>query len=261
MIILFLDDPMISNIVFYPRKHSIPSNLDENIEVLKFQINDEILIGGFFYKNDIKLPTILLFHGNGEIAMDYQYFISLFFECNVNLAVMDFRGYGFSTGNPVFSCLYDDALPVYTEFLKWIDEKGINDSIFVLGRSLGSHCAAEIGAQNPDKLHGIIFESAIGSTYTIMKQLFRISNSQLTSESVKDWSNDRRASKFKKPTLIIHGTSDWIVPNEHGKILYNSIPNDIEKELIMIEGAGHNTIFQFKDNYFTPLKKFIDKYK
>jgi len=43
-----------------------------NVEILKFHISDDVLIGGFFYKNDVNLPTILLFHGNGEVALDYR---------------------------------------------------------------------------------------------------------------------------------------------------------------------------------------------
>ena len=260
---MFLDSPSISNVIFYPRKHEIPNgtNLNENIQVLKFQLTDEITIGGFFYLNKPDLPSILLFHGNGELAIEYQYFAPLFFECGVNLAVMDFRGYGFSSGHPFFSSLYLDALPIYENFNEWIKEKNYNNSIFVLGRSLGSFCAAEIGSHNPTNLHGIIFESGVGNTFKIMTRLFNITIPEIKNEILNNWSNDMKVSKFNIPTLIIHGTSDWIVPYEHAQILFKSIPQHIEKKLITIKGAGHNNIFSFKDQYFPPLKDFITKYK
>ncbi|MHA1270185.1 MAG: alpha/beta hydrolase [Candidatus Helarchaeota archaeon] len=259
---MFLDSPLFTNIIFYPRKHKIPLNMDNNIRVLKFQINPEILIGGFIYIKDIKLPTILLFHGNGEIALDYQYFAPIFHKlCNVNLAVVDFRGYGFSSGAPYFSSLYEDALPVYNQFINWINDNEFNKSIFVLGRSLGSYCAAEIGSNNPNYLKGIIFESGVGNTFEIMTQLFQINTPELSIEATKNWSNDTRASKFKKPTLIIHGNSDWIVPHKHGKILFDALPNTIDKKLVIINGAGHNDIFQFQNQYFKSLKEFINKNK
>ena len=47
-----IDNPTVSNIVFYPRKTVIPNNLGPNIEVLKFQIHNNVTIGGFFYKYD-----------------------------------------------------------------------------------------------------------------------------------------------------------------------------------------------------------------
>ena len=89
-----IDDPRISSVVFYPRKTSIPNDLPDEIKALNFQISEDILIGGYCFIKDSNLPTILFFHGNGEIALDYRYFYEIFFECDVNLAVADFRGYG-----------------------------------------------------------------------------------------------------------------------------------------------------------------------
>lgn len=257
---MILDDPRISSIIFYPRKHSIPTNLPPEVKILKFQI-DDVTIGGFFFLNNPDLPTILLFHGNGEIALEYQHFTPLFFECGVNLAAVDYRGYGFSSGQPYFSSLFSDAFPIYEQFTTWMESQGLSDSHFVLGRSLGSTCAAEIGSKNPPGLRGIIFESGIGSAFKILTDLFRVNIPQETLKPLKEFSNDFKASQFKKPVLIIHGMSDRIVPSEHAKILYDAIPNEIEKKLVYIENAGHNNIFQFKNEYFTPLKQFIEKFK
>ena len=192
----FIDNQAISNIIFYPRKTPIPTNLDSNIKILKFNIKKDVLIGGFFYLNDSNLPTILLFHGNGEIAADYQQFSDFFFDCGVNLAVADFRGYGFSSGDPTYSSLITDALPIYNEFNKWMIDNNIEDSLFVLGRSLGSVCASEIGAHNPESLHGIIFESGFASIYNMMTRLFRISGPNITPESLNEYSNDIRIKKI-----------------------------------------------------------------
>ena len=126
---LFIDDPRVSNVVFYPRKIKIPDEMSPNVKVLKFQISEEILIGGFCYIIDKSLPTILLFHGNGEIASDYQYFAPTYFENGVNLAVADFRGYGFSTGSPIYSGLIDDAYPIFQIFKDWMVENGFKNSL------------------------------------------------------------------------------------------------------------------------------------
>jgi hypothetical protein len=256
---MFLDEPAISSVVFYPRKASIPKDLPSNIKALKFQINKDILIGGYFCVKDKDLPSILLFHGNGEVALDYLYFMELFLECDVNLAVVDFRGYGHSSGKPIYSSLITDALPIYQEFKNWINNNNFKDSIFVQGRSLGSVCASEIGSHNPKELKGIIFESGFASIYNIMTQLFGVRG--ITPESLKEYSNDTRISKFQKPTLIIHGTMDYIISCEEGKKIYDAIPKNVEKEIVLIEGAGHNDIFSYENQYFNPLKQFILKYK
>lgn len=256
-----LDNSSVSSIVFYPQKRPIPSKLDSYIEVLKFKIEKSIIIGGYFYLNDIDLPTILLFHGNGEIALGYKSIAPIFFDCNVNLAVMDYRGYGFSSGEPYYTSLITDAMSIYNEFTKWMDNRGLYDSLFVQGRSLGSICAAEIGSQNPENLKGIIIESGFASIYNLITNLFRVSSSQLTPLSLSKYSNDTRIKKFKKPVLIIHGTSDWIIPSSEGELIYQNLSVSIDKKLVLIEGAGHNDILMYRDKYFNPLSEFIEKYK
>ncbi len=258
---MLLDDLNLIGTVFHPRRTKVPGSENEKIKSLQFQITEEINIGGICYLNDLNLPTILMFHGNGEVAMDYSYFFSEYFEIGVNLVVMDFRGYGFSTGKPVYSCLYTDAFPVYEHFLEWMQNNSLKNSLFVKGRSLGSACAAEIGAHTPKDLKGIIFESGFSSTYNMMIQLFGIRGPGITEETLKIYSNSERVGKFNCPTLVIHGTADWIVPYEEGRALYDAIPEAIDKKLITIQGAGHNDMFYFKDEYFGALKEFIQKYK
>ena len=258
---MFIDDPRISNVVFYPRKIKVPEEMSPNVRVLKFQVNEDLMIGGTCYIVDKDLPTVLLFHGNGEIASDYQYFAPTYFEYGVNLAVADFRGYGFSTGNPIYSSLITDAYPIYKIFKKWMDENDFKNSLFVQGRSMGSVCASEIGSHDPEDLKGIIFESGFASLYDMMTRVFGVSGPDITPEALSEFSNDTRIKKGHKPVLIIHGTLDMIIPNEQARLIYDTIPEGVDKELIMIKGAGHNDISSYQEEYFESLKKFIEKYK
>ena len=42
--------------------------------------------------------TVLLFHGNGEVVADYDDYARSYARAGATLAVVDFRGYGASTG-------------------------------------------------------------------------------------------------------------------------------------------------------------------
>ena len=258
---LIIDNPVVSKQVFFPRKTNTPLNLDSTIKVLKFPIDKKIVIGGLLYLKDINVPTVLLFHGNGEVALDYQFAAPLYFKCDVNLAVIDYRGYGFSSGEPYFTSLIFDAMPIYNNFKNWAEKFGLLDSIFIQGRSLGSVCAAEIGAQNPELIKGIIIESGFASLYNMMTKIFRIESHILTPSSLASYSNDIRARKFSKPTLIIHGVEDYIIPSSEGVLLYNNLPENIEKKLVLIEGVGHNTISMQHKEYFDSLYRFISTFK
>ena len=253
----FLDNPSVNSIIFYPRKYPKPSSESKKYKILEFEIAKGVIIGGIFHFRSIENPSVLFFHGNGEIANDYSYFIDNFLDCGMNIAIMDYRGYGFSTGTPTFKNIIQDGMPTYNSFLKWITENGFSQSIFLYARSLGSIPIAEIASHNPINVKGIIFESSICDTYKIMRSLFMIDVPGFTEDAIKPWSNIKRIAKIKKPMLIIHGTRDHIVPFYHGKLIFDIISEDIEKKIIPIENAGHNNIQNFEDLYYPPIKDFI----
>ncbi|MFX0007791.1 MAG: alpha/beta hydrolase [Promethearchaeota archaeon] len=262
----FLDNPIVSNQIFFPPQFISP-NLSSAmyshsfIKELRFKITKKITLIGYFYLNDENLPTILLFHGNGELAAEYYGLVDFFFDCGVNLAVVDYRGYGSSSGRPIFSGLISDAMPIYNGLRDWIVRNKLNNSIFILGRSIGSVPASEIGAHNPDNLRGIIFSSGYASLYYMMTEIFRVTGPDVTPEGLKEYSNDTRIKNFQKSVLIIHGTQDFLIPYTESESIYNHIPEGVEKKLILIEGADHNNIFSFKEEYTAPLKEFINKNK
>lgn len=262
----FIDNPTVSNQIFFPPRF-ISSTLssamysDSFIKELRFTITKKITLTGYFFLNNDELPTILLFHGNGELAAGYYGLVDFFFDCGVNLAVVDYRGYGSSSGRPIYSGLISDALPIYNGLSNWIIRNKLNNSIFILGRSIGSIPASEIGAHNPNNLCGIIFSSGFASLYYMMTEVFRVTGPDVTPEGLKEYSNDTRIKNFQKPVLIIHGTQDFLIPYSESSSIYNHIPKGVEKKLVLIEGANHNNIFLFKEEYTTPLKEFISKNK
>jgi pimeloyl-ACP methyl ester carboxylesterase len=262
-----LDDPSFGRNIFFPQKTKKPENdqLDKQIS-LDLVISEKIHIGGFLFVKGKEFPTILFFHGNGETAEDYVYFRALFLRMDVNFAVVDYRGYGFSSGTPTYYNLVQDSLPIYNSFIRFLQKNKFKMNIFIHGRSLGSVCAAEIGKENPPEVAGIIFDSGIGDTFQTFARLFQIDIRNLTAvlkvpeENLISWSNHKKIEKISKPTLVIHGGRDNILPFDQGEIIYNSIPDKIPKKLIKIEKAGHNDIFMYKDEYFNPLSEFISQY-
>ena len=234
----FLDDPHVASVVFYPQATSIPKIAPEaHIKILQFQIGDGITIGGFFFYNSPANPSLLFFHGNGEVAEDYSSFIGSYLKCGINVAIVDYRGYGFSTGKPTYKNLIEDSMPIYKAFYRWLrdQDQHMSQDIFVFGRSLGSVCAVEIGSQNPASLLGIILESGICDTYKIMRTLFMINVPGLTADILKPWSNATKIPLIKKPTLILHGSQDRIVPYEHGTLAFSLIPDTVEKNFSIFE--------------------------
>lgn len=256
---MILDDDEIAARVFYPRREKPPREVPGKIQVLAFPFSSTGKIGGLFFTRDPELPTLLLFHGNGEITHDYMQAAPDYMNCGVNLAVVDYRGYGFSDGSPSFGTLLEDSKIAYDGLRAWLQRNHLDTRIIVFGRSLGSACAAEIGANHPAGLQGIIFESGFGDLFDIMNRLFGVGVLKgITRDKLARWSNDTRVKQFTCPVLIIHGTDDVIIPVNQANVLHDAVPPGVYKRMVLIDGAGHNDITCWPGEYFPPIKAFIE---
>lgn len=251
-----LDDETIASIVFYPRKSRKPERTPNRIP-FELNISESIKIGGIFHLYQKENPTMLMFHGNGEIAEEYDYFIKDYLDLGVNCAIVDFRGYGFSNGRPTLRSLIVDSYPIYTQFLSWLQLEGFPQSIFLFGRSLGSVCVSEIGSHTPDQVLGYIFESGFADTFDLLRKLFRVNLPEIDYNLIAPWTNKSKIPLINKPTLVMHGTHDTIVPFAQGELIYNLLPDSIVKKFVSVKNAGHNNIILHEDRYFPPLKEFI----
>ena len=260
----FLDDPQVVSRVFYPQRFNVPEE-SKKLRVLKFEVDKHVILGGLLFLDDEpnNKSTMMYFHGNGEVALHYEGLRPLFHQAGVNLAVFDFRAYGFSTGNLSYTALLTDPIPLYHAFKAWMEKAypGKSAEEFILmGRSLGSACASALGAyEDAPAIKKVVFESGYSSVYDLMTRLFMLHHPQITEESLSPFSNNTFQKKIKKPTLIIHGGRDDIIPISQGQEIFDSIPFNTPKQFIRIENATHNNIMMYGDQYFKPLGEFIQK--
>jgi hypothetical protein len=255
----FLDRPEILGVIFYPRKSydlkpSTPNAKNHLIEVEK-----GIRIGCRYYMKGLDYPSLLYFHGNGEIVDDYDWSAPFYNEIGINLFVADYRGYGFSEGKPTMSNMIKDAHPIFKRFIKIVEEYGTKKSLFVMGRSLGSIPAIELAYHYQNDIRGLIIESGSANNFRYFFGSVIPSNHPI-------WSNDNEfLNKVKlrsilKPTLIIHAEYDTLVPLEERKELYNNSEAK-DKRLVIIPNADHNDLLVMgKKQYFKALEEFIKTY-
>ena len=83
---------------------------------------------------------------------------------------------------------------------------------------------------------------------------------QLFSGEDSAFLNKVKIRQVKKPTLIIHGEYDRILPVTEGQELFqNSGAQD--KKLLIIPGADHNDVMIVdQDLYFSTIDKFVKTY-
>ena len=252
-----LDQPHILRFVFYPREDysPLPHNaIDHSVTVEK-----DISIGCRFYPSSKSAPSILYFHGNGEVVYDYDDIATLYNRLGINLFVADYRGYGRSGGMPSFSSTVADAHIIFRYFRDTLKSSGYTGPLFIMGRSLGSLSAVELAVSYPQDLKGLILESGFASAGKLLMYLGTL----ISFPRLEDFEKAtlERIRSITMPILIIHGEWDEIIPFEQAEVIYQNIGSK-DKRLLRIPNAGHNDIMIVgMEQYFQAVSEFLSSQK
>ena len=247
------DDTIISRILFHPREEE-PGYVLEGIRTVTASGN--VRIGGYLHLHSTSDTLLLFFHGNGEIAADYDDISSFFTGCGVSFWIVDYRGYGRSTGLPAYSLMFDDAEALLDDIPRITQVVGRSfHRILVMGRSLGSASAIFLASRHASKLSGLLLDSPYADG---LKLIYRLSGIALNRQDLPEFMDNVDLMRtVDLPTLIIHGTVDQIIPISDARALYNACGNTA-KSLVEIEGAGHNDLmFRGADRYWNSIREHI----
>ena len=136
-------------------------------------VGNNINVGVRFFLSNKSYPTIIFFHGNGEIARDYDEIAEYYNRLGINLIVADYQGYGLSNGKPTKNNLHNDANKIFKYVNDYLFNNKYNGKRFIMGRSLGSASAFEIATKFNDLIDGCIIESGFATEYPLL-QLMQI---------------------------------------------------------------------------------------
>ena len=233
-----MDRPEVLAVAFHPRRE--PPSQAAGFERLEIPVAPGTVIGGRFYAAGTNLPTILFFHGNGEIVADYHELAPAYRTLKLNFMPVDYRGYGLSTGTPSISSMLADSRAVYAFARRWLQERGYRGRFIVMGRSIGSASELELASAHGPDIDGLIIDSGFAHLGPLLARL----GAPVPAQAEVDDPAAGQIAKmraYRGPTLIIHGTRDSIIPISDAVDLYSACPGPA-KELLKIEGAGHNDI-------------------
>jgi pimeloyl-ACP methyl ester carboxylesterase len=250
-----LDQPEVSQVLFYPRRAYGFTSAPHGARSVGVQVEPGIALGGRLYPAALDSPAILFFHGNGEIAEDYDDIAPLYTRLGITLLVMDYRGYGTSSGTPTASHLLSDAVAVFEAMGRLLNENDLTPTRpYVMGRSLGSAAAIEIAARADERLSGLIVESGFANTIALLARL----GLQVSGVEEQDgFGNAAKLSRITLPVLIIHGQDDVLIPASDAHELHRhcASPN---KQLVLIPRAGHNDLMMAgMKTYMEAIRQFV----
>jgi pimeloyl-ACP methyl ester carboxylesterase len=184
--------------------------------------------------------AIVYFGGNGE---DVAYNLPEFSVALPNhaLYLMNYRGYGGSTGTPTEQAIHQDAQALFD----WVHSR--HPHVVVMGRSLGSGVAIRLASERPAaRLVLITPYSSIVELGASQFPYFPVR--WLMQDKYESW---RHAPKITVPTLLIAAENDEVIPRASTEDLYSRFTPGVAA-LQVIPGVGHNTISN-NPLYFTSL--------
>ncbi len=227
------------NLIYFPTTF-IPHEF--NTET--FMIEDEKINVISLNKN--KQNAILYFGGNAEaVIYNAAAFIQTFPEHTIYL--VNYRGYGGSTGSPSEQALFNDAQFIYDELIKK------HDSISVIGRSLGSGIATYLASKR--QIKKLILITPFDSIQKVAQGRFPIYPMRFL---LKDKYNSiSQIKNIKAKTLILLAQHDEIIPLKNSQTLINEFP----KEQVLVKtilNSGHNDLSQ-DQKYYLELSDFMLK--
>lgn len=195
--------------------------------------------------------VVVLFHGNGELVADYDLFAPRYTEAGMTLAVVDFRGYGRSEGFPTFRAVVADSVPV----IEALREELPSLPMVVMGRSLGSACAAEIAGRSPEGVAGIVLESAFGDLAAFVARREVRVDGPLPESDWEAFCPLRKLARCALPLLVLHGDCDRLIDPREAKLLHDAAGSR-DKRLVYVRGHGHNDVLQ-ASAYWEALTTFL----
>ncbi|OHD65408.1 MAG: temperature sensitive supressor [Spirochaetes bacterium RBG_13_51_14] len=235
------DHPEILSSLFHPRTEEERSRTGENIIELTIPVEQGINIGGKIFIAGTQFPSILFFHGNGEIVIDYDDLGPLYVDRGFNFIPVDYRGYGRSNGRPTVSSMMTDCHAIFRYISTWLVDNGFRGAFLVMGRSLGSAAALELASRHADQIDGLIIESGFAYALPLLR-IIGVNTERLGLREEEGFRNCDKIMAFNKPTLVIHAERDHIIPYRDGLKLFES-SQATHKKMLTIPLADHNTIF------------------
>lgn len=242
-----------AGMMFFPRPDATPP--PRGASDLPIEVEPGVTVNARFYAFDPALPTILYFHGNGEVAGDHDALAPLYRQAGANLFVTEFRGYGRSMGRPTVEHLVSDARPVAAFFHAHLDGLGFNERRFVMGRSLGTHPALEVAANASERIRGLIVESGAAGLRRMLQRFgFDVEHGE---GAALVEAHEAKIRSIQMPLLVIHGEWDELIPLQQAVELYEMLAH-VERELLIIPGAGHNDLlWAGLQDYFEAIQRFV----
>lgn len=213
-------------------------------------------LGCYLAHADPHAGWVVQFHGNGELASEtLKYRAGLFTAAGANVCFAEYRGYGWSDGEPQLASMRADGEKVVAAL-------GVPpERVVAFGRSLGSLYAIELAHRLP-ALAGLVLESGIADPCEVWSFAPEAAEIGCTVEDIRaamlsHFDHRAKLGGYAGRVLVLHATQDRLVPVSHAERLH-AWACGAAKRLVAFPNGDHNSIFPANAaEYTAELHRFL----
>jgi len=250
---LYNSDAQFDERFYFPRKDVV---YPDSINIKEFPLfveSDTIFIQRIKPLVPTKNFTILYFHGSGGNSSNYISLILPLIQNGYEIYMVDFRGYGHSSGKPTHLNIEKDAQIILDTIMK----RSI-DPIILYGASIGTQIATKLAAENESKIYSLILDCPMSSFTDIAVHSTPEPSRAIVQQIVTSpYSAKEDIRKIKKlPILILHGANDKSIPFEQGKTVFDNAIS-INKKWWVYEGDHLEAPRPFTEEYLKQINLLL----
>lgn len=228
----------------------------ENVSYTEFQIpveNDTI--SGIFLRPKTKAKaTILFFHGTGGNVSTYMFMTKPLVEAGYQVLMVDFRGYGKSTGRPTHVNIASDGQKFLDYALALKEVQGT--PVILYGASMGTQIAAHLAGPNSSKIAGVVLDGTI-SSFNEVAIHFAPQAEPFLRNMIFPYGAREDMRLVLVPKIFIHSKGDTTIPFEEGKSVYDNAP--APKKFIEYDGDHLQALVKDREEVLSEIERFILK--
>ena len=220
---------------------------NQEVEEYNIETRDGAIINGLHFKVKKPKGVVLYLKGNSKSMRGWGKFAVDFMRHDYDVFMIDYRGFGKSTGRRTQKALKNDLQLIYNKMKEKVDEK----YIILYGRSLGSGFATKLASTNQPRM--LILDAPY---YSLSKVTARYAPFMPMSVILKYPIPTYKWLKYVEcPIHIIHGTNDKLIPFK-SSVKLSKIRRD-QTRLYAIIGGGHKNLNTF-ESYHKMLAEIIN---
>lgn len=208
---------------FYFPKKDLKSIEWGNYEALNLTIETDTISVLILKPTTAPKATIFYFHGAGGNITYYLPLTQILVENEFQVVMVDFRGYGKSTGTPTHKNIATDGQLIFDSL---VERPGIKNTVKIIyGLSIGTQIATLLAKNNQNKIDGLVLEGAMASFKEIAIFYAPQAKEFLEKNYISPYAAEEAIKYVTKiPKLFIHSREDKNVPYSQGEMVFNNAP-------------------------------------